>query len=222
MSVESSATIAPLTIAVTGHRPNRLHIGVAETERRIAWVIGALRTGARGRRRIAVSALAEGADRMFATAALAHGFALHALLPFPSAHYETTFGDAATTDGYRELLARAASITELPGSLADSKAAYEAVGRATVDAADILVAVWDGRPAAGRGGTPEIIEYAIRRGTPVIWIDAARSRVPRLIAAPTAQGQRDIALDKLAARAEPVTRRQLAALAGSTIRRGSR
>lgn len=212
---------SPIAIAITGHRPNRLHVGIAETERRIRWVLAALRKGARtagGGRPVAISALAEGSDRMFASAALDLGFTLHALLPFPSAHYEKTFGDAATTNIYRELLARAASITELPGTLADTKSAYEAVGRATVEAADILVSVWDGEPAAGRGGTPEIIEYALARRTPVIWIDAARLRLPRLFAAPTAPGAPDVSLTRLAGRARPLTRRRIEALAASISR----
>jgi len=84
------------------------------------------------------------------------------------------------------------------------------VGHTTVASADVLVAVWDGRPAAGRGGTPEIIAHALLLGRPVVWIDAARARLPRLIAAPTASGSRELSLDQLAQRARPLTRRRLA------------
>lgn len=205
----------PLTVAVTGHRPNRLHIGEHEAARRIAWVLSALRAGTRRRRRLAISSLAEGADRLFAELALARGYALHAALPFASRDYETTFADTATTPRYHSLLARAATVTEMPGTLAATKAAYEATGRASVDAAVILVAVWDGKPAAGRGGTPDIIEYALHLGKPVIWIDAARLRLPRLVTAPSAHGPAPIDLDKLATRAKVATRRKLATLAGS-------
>lgn len=209
-----------LRVAVTGHRPNRLHIGIDEVRRQIGWVLAALRTGARGQHRLAISALAEGADRIFAEEALARGWRLEVILPFKSADYETTFGDPATTPSYRVLLNRATSVTELPGTLADTKAAYEAVGHASVADADLLVTVWDGKPAAGRGGTLEIVDHAIARGVPVIWIDAARIRVPRLITRPTAQGPRDIPLDRLAARAEPLTKRRLAGLARDFERRG--
>ena len=41
-------------------------------------------------------------------------------------------------------------------------------GRATVAHCDILVAVWDGRLARGHGGTAEVVQLAIRRGTPVL------------------------------------------------------
>ncbi len=178
-----------MIIGFTGHRPNRLHIGEARVAARLREVLAALRDGARATgttaRQIAVSPLAEGSDRLFAQTALDLGYELRAMLPFKSADYETTFGDATTTSIYRTLLAQAARVQELPGSLNDTTAAYEAMGRAMVDEGDILVAVWDGKPAAGRGGTPEIIEYAITRGKPVTWIDAATDRAPMRLRAIT-------------------------------------
>lgn len=172
-------------IAITGHRPNRMHIGVARIERQLFTVLRLLAKTARGQAvpkvPIAVSALAEGSDRLFAQAALNLQMPLQVLLPFTSTDYETTFGEAATTQVYRDLLAKADSIRELPGTLADSTAGYEAVGRATVDMCDVLVAVWDGKPAAGRGGTPEIIDYALGTERAVIWIDAVNRRRPVLM-----------------------------------------
>ncbi|MBL8564208.1 MAG: hypothetical protein JNM89_00655 [Hyphomicrobiaceae bacterium] len=198
-----------LRIAVTGHRPNRLHIGTDETQRRVASVLAMLLAVSRAPRAIAISALAEGADRIFADCALARGMRLEVLLPFASEDYETTFSDAEATPHYRSLLARAQRITTLSGSLADSKAAFEAVGHATVETADILVAVWDGKPAAGRGGTPEIISYALARAKPVILIDAARSHLPRLVS-----GARAPVLSRTApgTNAVPLTPRALASL----------
>lgn len=64
-----------------GHRPNRLHTSPTEVRRQIGWVLGALRTGSRRRQRVAVSALAEGADRIFAEVALARGGRLEVLFP---------------------------------------------------------------------------------------------------------------------------------------------
>lgn len=199
-------------VGVSGHRPNRMHVGAAEIVRRMRWVLAALRSGSRGGARIAVSPLAEGSDRIFARAALELGYRLEALLPFESADYETTFGDPSETPDYRSLLAQAAEVTMLGGTLDNTKAAYEAVGRASVESANVLVAVWDGEGAAGRGGTPEIMDFAVRAGKPVIWIDAARLRMPRLIAMPGAHGPRDLPLDTLAARARPLTRTALARL----------
>ena len=200
-----------ITVGFTGHRPNRLHIGEARVAARLREVLAGLRDGAQARNAaeplIALSPLAEGSDRLFAEAALELGYGLRALLPFKSADYETTFSDATTTPVYRVLLARATQVNELPGSLSDTTAAYEAMGRAMVEASDILVAVWDGKPAAGRGGTPEIVEYAIERGRPVIWIDAATDRAPMRLRAivPTIEAV-PIASADIAALAKDVAR----------------
>lgn len=177
-----------LAVAVTGHRPNRLAIGVQQIARQLELVLHAMKRGAKGRTPVAVSALAEGADRLFADAALALGYELHVCLPFTSADYETTFTDPAGHAEYHRLLGLARSTIELPGTLADSKAGYEAVGHAMVDASDIVVAVWDGKPSAGRGGTPEIIEHALGCGRPAVWVDAAYLRKPIILTAEEASG----------------------------------
>ncbi len=39
-----------------------------------------------------------------------------------------------------------------------------------MDECDVLLAVWDGKPAAGRGGTAEIVAYALKRRVPVVAI----------------------------------------------------
>jgi hypothetical protein len=206
-----------MRIGISGHRPNRMHIGVALVEKRLAQVLRLLKRASRSggshrRRMVAVSALAEGSDRLFATAALDVGCKLVVLLPFPTADYETTFGDVSTTADYHALLKRAESVTELPGSLADSSAGYEAVGRATVDQTDVLVTVWDGKPSAGRGGTPEVLQYALDKGKTVIWIDASRDRPPLLLRTPTAGGWRSVPLATLARRARGVRLARLAAI----------
>jgi hypothetical protein len=41
---------------------------------------------------------------------------------------------------------------------------------------DVLMTVWDGRPAAGHGGAPEVIEFALAARRAVVWIDAAQDR----------------------------------------------
>lgn len=73
------------------------------------------------------------------------------------------------------LLADATGVLELPGRRERSLDAYVMAGRATVAHADLMIAVWDGQPARGRGGTGEIVDLALRRGKPVIHvpIDAA-------------------------------------------------
>ena len=54
----------------------------------------------------------------------------------------------------------------------DRKRAYEQVGRHVVDHCDVLIAVWDGKPSRGRGGTAEIVAYARERKLPLIIVSS--------------------------------------------------
>jgi len=125
-----------------------------------------------------ISSLAEGADRIAARAALDAGFALDVVLPCPASIYAETFVDDASREEFASLLARARATLVLP--LAGDSAAplderlpatFEAAGLTTLAQSDILVAVWDGKPAGGRGGTGQIVEEAARRGAPILVID---------------------------------------------------
>ncbi len=40
-----------------------------------------------------------------------------------------------------------------------------------VDKADTMFAAWDGKPAAGHGGTAEIVELALKQNKPVLWLN---------------------------------------------------
>lgn len=178
-----AAASAPFTIGVSGHRPNRLAMPHVTLREQCRAILAALAAGVAPRPIVALSALAEGSDRAFAEAALEHGLELHTLLPFRRSDYVTTFGDQATTPGFDRLLGAATVVEELPGSLERSTDAYEAVGVETVRRSAILLAVWDGRPAAGRGGTPHVIEMALAAAKPVLWLDATGGSPLRVLPA---------------------------------------
>ena len=168
-------------IGVTGHRLNRLpEQGRPTVEAEIGGLLdlalAASRAAPRPLRLTLVSGLAEGADRMAAEAALARGLALHAILPFEAGEYEKDFEEPGSKASFRALLANAAGVEALPGHRADAEAAYEAAGIAMLKASDILIAVWDGGPSAGRGGTTEMVAAARARGLPVLWVDSAGAR----------------------------------------------
>jgi hypothetical protein len=114
-----------------------------------------------------VSMLAEGADRLVAEEALrTPGGALEAILPRPAEEYARDFGPDGSPSGlhFAALLARATSVRVVPP---DDDAAYRAAGRASVDAADVVLGMWDGREAQGPGGTGELVAWAHSRGKPV-------------------------------------------------------
>ena len=114
-----------------------------------------------------VSALADGADQIGAQLALERGWELNAVLPFDRAFYRTTLVDDAAREQFDALLKRADRVLELPGTADDEPEGYAMAGRATVAQSDLLIAVWDGLKARGRGGTAEVVELAIAHGTPI-------------------------------------------------------
>ncbi|MFI5620015.1 hypothetical protein [Streptomyces sp. NPDC051567] len=116
----------------------------------------------------AFSSLAEGADQLFADIALECGADLTAVIP--SGDYEDGFADAGALAHYRWLRHRATQEVRMDFARSTDEA-YYAAGTYIADSCDRLVAVWDGLPARGHGGTGEIVAYARALGKPVtvVW-----------------------------------------------------
>lgn len=128
-----------------------------------------------------LSPLADGADRIATEAALEAGYSVGAVLPFGRADYAQGFPDDAERAAYARLLGRASAVLELPGTRAAPGAAYFLAGQACVAHADMLLAIWDGAPARGRGGTAEVVDLAWRRGLPIIHVPVAAGEPTRLL-----------------------------------------
>lgn len=146
------------------------------------------------------SPLARGADRLAAQAALEAGYELYVPMPFAQAEYEKDFtgSDGKLPDEivqsaeedlaeFSSLMSKAAGSVALDGGRHCDEidedetlgpASYEAVGRFVVRHCDLLLAIWDGRPSNGRGGTAEIVQYAAESGVPVWWINAQQKADP--------------------------------------------
>ncbi|WP_084328084.1 hypothetical protein [Intrasporangium oryzae] len=122
-----------------------------------------------------VSSLAEGADRLVAREVLAlPGTTLSVVLPVPVEDYEGDFETEESRSEFERLLARADAVEVMPPA-ASRDTAYVAQGRWVVDHSDVLVAVWDGRPARGPGGTGKIVAYAAANGVPLLWVEVERT-----------------------------------------------
>jgi hypothetical protein len=176
-----------IKIGITGHRPHRLTVSEQRLARRVRGVLtslikaaGAARTSRSPVLEI-ISPIAEGTDRIVAREARALGQRLIALLPFTRRDYESTFGDATTTAEFRTLWKAADERVILGGSLNRAEAGYVAVGMVTLARSDMIITIWDGKPARGRGGTPEILQNALEWGIPIIWINAREDRKPVLL-----------------------------------------
>ncbi len=119
--------------------------------------------------------MATGADQMAATAARRQGFRVRAVLPFPRAVYLEDFAEGAERAEFDAHMDDADAVFTLPGSRADGDDAYMSVGHMVIATSDILVAVWDGAPSRGRGGTGDIVAAARRRGIPVVHIPVSEN-----------------------------------------------
>lgn len=121
---------------------------------------------------VGVSAIADGADSLFATAVLDAGGSLVVVVPakryrdgLPGEHHST----------YDALLSRASRVITLDHIESNSDAHMDASQR-MLDESDHVIAVWDGQPARGYGGTADVVDAARGRGLPVtvLWPDGSR------------------------------------------------
>jgi len=62
----------------------------------------------------------------------------------------------------------------------DDEEAFLAAGKRVVDLSDIVIAVRDGEPAKGKGGTADSVAYALSTGAPVIHLNPLRETVTNL------------------------------------------
>jgi hypothetical protein len=209
-SSQASTTRPPKTrltfrIGVVGHRPNRLQdadLGMLQhrihallmliRDRVTAFGDGNASLFAPGCATLrVVSPLAEGADRIVAEAALGLGYQLHCPMPFAQAEFEKDFEppEALEPDSltrFHDLLECAERSTglvkfELDGSRKNAPAAYGAAGRVVLNQSDVLIVIWDGKEAAGAGGTVQTLHEAIFYQVPVLWIDAVAPHVWQLL-----------------------------------------
>ncbi len=178
-----------LAVGVTGHRKDALPADSLLTlHDRLATVLKALTEQAAAvqeanqsffsdapPRLLFVSPLADGADQIAAEIALRLGFELHAVLPFDRGRYRADMSDEDGRVRFDALLSRATCVLELSGESDHHLESYVMAGRATVAHCDLLIAVWDGLPPRGRGGTGEVVRLAHDRATPTIHVPVAAS-----------------------------------------------
>lgn len=165
----------PLIIGVTGHRDLRsediphLHGALCDEFLRLRKLYPATPF-------VMLSALADGADRLTARAAMECGMRLVVVLPMPIEIYETDF-DSASLREFRELLAAAEHSLELPimegmrpEDIVEHGPArgrhYAQVGAYLATHSTILFALWDGETLHKVGGTSQVVRFKLD-GVPV-------------------------------------------------------
>lgn len=130
-----------------------------------------------------LSPLAEGSDRLFVDTALDIGAEkiqkLRVMMPFEKKVY---LDDFVTDESKEEFLAmtpeegskqyRGVDVEILTVPCQESKEdAYLKSGQWTAKNSDILIAIWDGKPGNGKGGTADIFDYAKEKKKKIIWIN---------------------------------------------------
>lgn len=157
-----------MIVGVTGHRfydePTAAYLRSRVRALLRAWADdGAVRL---------VSSLAEGADQLVASIAVELGLPLEVVLP--AGGYRESLDEKFEAE-FDRLLAAAESVATLEHS-EPGPAAYLDAGRRVLARCEVLLAVWDGEPARGTGGTAEIIAEAREQGIDVhvLWPEGAR------------------------------------------------
>jgi hypothetical protein len=188
----------PLTVGVTGHR-DLFDQDVPEVRQRLESIFKQLHSDYPATPVRLLSALAEGADRLAAQAALSIGVQLTVCLPMPRGEYEKDFVTAESKEEFSKLLQSSNSPPAEPGAHVgiavqgcERDLCYERAGAFIVRHSHILIAVWDGKDPMLVGGTAAVVnfklnglpqKYAPERGPldapdvgPVFHIPARRQR----------------------------------------------
>jgi hypothetical protein len=160
-------------VGFTGHRQLKDEAGV---ERAMREILSGLRREP-GVEWLALSSVAAGSDTLFARSAIALGMGWEAVLPLPPVEFRQDFSENEW-HAVEALLAEAEHVRVI-GERVQRDDSYLDGGMETVNHCDVLLAVWDGEPSRGRGGTAEIVAYARELSRPLILVDANTLAVRR-------------------------------------------
>jgi hypothetical protein len=163
----------PFIVGFTGHRRVRNEEKIAEVLRE---VIASLQRDIGGDI-VGRSSVASGGDTLFAEACFAANLKWIALLPFPEAEFTKDFSGPDWARA-KALLDQAKRIETLSDTV-ERPGGYLHCGLATVDGADLMVALWDGKAPRGPGGTAQIVEHARLVQKPLILISSDGLEVKR-------------------------------------------
>lgn len=122
----------------------------------------------------AVSPLAEGADTLFARVALSLNLPLKVMLPFEQDEYIRRFSSERAKSEFEDIIRKLDSKDiKVAGSIRGSEEnqLYLDMGKKLIDETDFLVAVWNEKPGRGKGGTADVLSYAIDKGINILLIN---------------------------------------------------
>ncbi len=115
-----------------------------------------------------VTSLARGADQLFAAILVDNHIPF--LVVLACKDIESSFEENVDLAEFRRLRSLASSVEVLPYEH-PSEQAYMAAGKWLVSTCDCLLAMWDGKPARGLGGTGDIVALALGSGRKVLHLN---------------------------------------------------
>jgi hypothetical protein len=162
-----------LVIGVTGHRLNKMDVNNKKLRDQISKVLVEIGKDHPAHQFTLLSPLAEGADRLVTALAMEIlGARLQVLLPLPYELYISDFTSGESIEEFQRMVGLAQSCFEMPmkfgtiSELADASPLnlsrnkqYALAGAYIVQRCDYLFAIYDGQPAAGIGGTGQVLNW---------------------------------------------------------------
>ena len=140
---------------------------------------------------ILYSPLAEGADRLFVD--VAFGIAPEKMskllipMPFDKERYMQDFKTEKSKHEFEKYFDESSFknnnklvIDSFSTLLGKDDESYKNVGKCVVDKSNILIALWDGKPANGIGGTGDIVTYAKKKRKAILHINTDTLEVNRI------------------------------------------
>lgn len=125
-----------------------------------------------------VSSAASGGDLLFAESCIELGIPLRILLPAPKNQFREDFDESSWLRA-EQVFRQALSVEVIDGGECREERYYHC-SLETVRLSRLMVALWDGEPSRGPGGTAETVSFAESLGMPVIWIHSVTGAVRNL------------------------------------------
>ena len=160
-------------VGFTGHRRVENEGKIAQALQK---VIAALRREIGGEI-IGRSSIASGGDTLFAEACRASKVKWIAQLPFPEAEFKKDFSESDWKRA-KELLDYAERVEVLSDTV-ERPDGYLHCGLSTVEGADLMIALWDGKASRGLGGTAQIVAQTRLVQKPLLLISSETLEVTR-------------------------------------------
>lgn len=174
-SVQLPATLA---IGFTGHRKLPDEARCRQAIRRVLLEWRAKTPGVI----YGVASAAAGADLLFAETCLELNLPIRIFLPVPKEKFREDF-DELSWERAESVFKKALSV-EVTGAGEKLTERYYECGVETVQQSQLLLALWDGEPSQGLGGTADMVHFAKEQERPVIWIHSVTCAVQDFNAGP--------------------------------------